>query len=62
MNLKEFFSDLKERISYPFVSSFVISWIFWNYKIVTPMSIYMIKTDPEFKKHKKAIYPQLDSY
>lgn len=38
--LKDFFSDLKDRISNPFVSSFVISWLILNYQIVIALFFY----------------------
>lgn len=38
--LKDFFSDLKERISNPFVSSFVIGWMVFNYPIIVTLIFY----------------------
>lgn len=38
--LKDFFSDLKSRISNPFISSFVIAWIFRNYQVIVTLLFY----------------------
>jgi uncharacterized protein YdcH (DUF465 family) len=46
--LKDFFSDLKERISNPFISSFMIAWIIFNYTILIALLFYKqteLKTD-----------------
>lgn len=32
-SLKSLFTDFKERASNPFISSFIISWLFWNWKV-----------------------------
>lgn len=37
---KDFFSDLKERISNPFISSFMIGWIIFNYPIIVTLIFY----------------------
>jgi hypothetical protein len=37
---KDFFSDLKDRISNPFISSFVISWLIINYPITIGLLFY----------------------
>jgi len=38
--LKDFWKDIKDRISTPFFSSFVISWIIFNYPIVIALLFY----------------------
>lgn len=38
--LKDFISDIKERISNPFISSFIIAWIFRNYPIIITLIFY----------------------
>jgi hypothetical protein len=37
---KDFWNELKERISSPFFGSFLISWMLWNYKIVVVFIFY----------------------
>ncbi|RZK27269.1 MAG: hypothetical protein EOO43_00160 [Flavobacterium sp.] len=37
---KDFFSDLKERISNPFISSFAIAWLIYNYPILITLLFY----------------------
>lgn len=38
--LKDFFSELKDRISNPFVFSFITAWVFWNYPIAIGLIFY----------------------
>lgn len=45
--LSDFFSDLKERISNPFIISYLLGWCLWNYTIVVGLIFY--KND-ELKK------------
>ncbi|RZK60285.1 MAG: hypothetical protein EOO91_01940 [Pedobacter sp.] len=40
--LKDFFSDLKDRISNPFISSFVIAWLICNYQIFIALFFYKL--------------------
>ncbi|KQS41762.1 hypothetical protein [Pedobacter sp. Leaf194] len=37
---KDFFADLKDRISNPFISSFVIGWVIFNYPIIVALLFY----------------------
>ena len=38
--IKDFFSELKDRISNPLVSSFLLSWCLWNYEIPLSLIFY----------------------
>ena len=39
-NIKELFTDLKDRITNPFTSSFIISWLITNYQIPIALIFY----------------------
>ena len=39
-SIKDFLSELKDRVSNPLFASFVISWIFWNWDIVLALTLY----------------------
>jgi|GEM_PF-2468249 len=43
IDVKEFFSDLKERISSPFITAFILSWLVHNWKV--PVGIIFEKND-----------------
>jgi hypothetical protein len=52
--LKDFLTDLKDRISNPLVSSFVISWCFFNYRIPVALIFYK-QNEIHWDKHKSFI-------
>lgn len=37
---KDFLEDIKSKISNPLISSFIIGWIIWNWKIVLVLLVY----------------------
>ncbi len=56
--ISDFFKELKDRASNPFISSFIISWIIFNWKIVVGLLFYKI---PELKADHYASYFDLIS-
>ncbi|MGB4774853.1 MAG: hypothetical protein WBP45_06760 [Daejeonella sp.] len=41
--IKDFIEDVKSRFANPFISSFIIAWFFWNWKI--PMTLIFYNQD-----------------
>ncbi len=39
-NISDFFKDLKDRVSSPFFSSFIISWLLFNWKVPIALIFY----------------------
>jgi len=42
-DFKDFFKELRERVSNPFISSFIISWLFSNWPITIAVLFYDLK-------------------
>jgi hypothetical protein len=40
--MSDFFSELKERISNPFIFSYLFAWCIWNYQIVVGLIFYKV--------------------
>lgn len=61
--LKDIFKDIKDRVSSPFFSSFVISWLIFNYPVVIALVFYKqqeLKVDG-YKSYLDLIHKSWDS-